>query len=127
MGNLTPKEKAEAEKALDGYEEDLDSPAKSTKKIVGTDATYHVGDLLKATDRKVEYAQDPPKIVKEDLPVAGAFLLHNILTPDECKQYISISEEMGYELSPLRYLGTVNSDKFNMDTSIRNSERVLFD
>jgi len=72
------------------------------------------------------YEQDPI-IIKEELPVPGAFLLHNLLTPEECKQYIEMSEEMGYEQSPLRNLGTVNATTFTMDTSVRNSERVLFD
>jgi len=98
--------------------------------VVGTDITYSEGDLLKHTNREVVYESNPPPIVREDLPVPGAFLLHGLLTKDECDQYISISEEMGYAVAPLRNLDTVNSTSFTLTEetlTIRNSQRVLFD
>jgi hypothetical protein len=98
---------------------------------VGTDITYHEGDLLKITSRTVNYNDAAPLPKREELEgVQGAFLVHNLLTPDECAQYIQISEEMGYAQAPLRNLDTLNSTSFNLDQNtvyIRNSKRVLFD
>eukprot|EP01126_Amoeba_proteus_P053270 TRINITY_DN6487_c1_g2_i4.p1 TRINITY_DN6487_c1_g2~~TRINITY_DN6487_c1_g2_i4.p1 ORF type:complete len:100 (-),score=18.80 TRINITY_DN6487_c1_g2_i4:682-981(-) len=44
--------------------------------------------------------------------------MHNVLTPEECQQYIDLSEKMGYEPSPLRSLDTVNSTVFNRDEGV---------
>jgi hypothetical protein len=68
---------------------------------IGTDATYREGDLLKFTDATVEYDKSPLQPVKEELPVEGAFLVHNLLSPTECEQYIKISEEVSINSSSL--------------------------
>jgi hypothetical protein len=89
-----------------------------------------VDSLLRYTNEVVNYTETPPKITVEKIPVPSGWVIHNILTPDECKQYIDISEKMVYEASPLRNLDTVNSNSFTLDaatTSIRTSQRVLFD
>lgn len=66
----------------------------------GTDATFKVDDLLRFTERQVVFDEDAPPVVREELEgVDGAFLLHNVLTPAECQQYIDISLSMGYEVS----------------------------
>jgi len=97
----------------------------------GTDYTYDVSDMLRFTTRTIKYGPDSElRITKEDLPVPGAFLVHNLLTADECKQFIELAESMTFEPSPLRNLDTTNSNKATLDDrtqSIRNSERVLFD
>jgi hypothetical protein len=95
MGNLSVKEKENTEKKLYGYDDDDKDTKDASRRIVGTDATYHAGDLLRFTDKSVIYSENPPQITKEELPVPGAFLLHNVLTADECRQYIEISESMG--------------------------------
>jgi len=131
-------QKLQKEKDTYGYEEDhkdentLRSALTSSqeRRVVGTDATYNARDLLKFTNSTVLYSPITPAIKKEDLPVEGAFLIHNLLTPEECQQYIKISEEMGYDFAPLRDLSTTNSTSFSYDEetrSIRNSNRVLFD
>eukprot|EP00026_Physarum_polycephalum_P011799 Phypoly_transcript_12043.p1 GENE.Phypoly_transcript_12043~~Phypoly_transcript_12043.p1 ORF type:complete len:280 (+),score=50.74 Phypoly_transcript_12043:171-1010(+) len=98
---------------------------------VGTDVTYREGDLLKFTNRTVDYNPDAPLPNREEVEgVPGAFLVHNLLTLEECRQYIEISEEMEYSQAPLRNLDTLNSTNFSLDNStivIRNSLRVLFD
>jgi len=99
------------------------------KALNGADVTYHEGDFLKRTSREIFYDL-PATPFKEDLPVPGAFLVHSLLLPGECLQYIEMSEEMGYSSAPLRNLDTVNSRSFalSQDTlNIRNSQRVLFD
>lgn len=51
----------------------------------------------------------PPEIVREDLNVPGSrcFLLHSLLTPEECMHYIHETEQVGYEdltrLFPVKY------------------------
>lgn len=57
------------------------------------DVTYREGDLLKYTEKGIEYNPNPPKSFREELEgVPGAFLVHNLLTPEECQQYITLSE-----------------------------------
>jgi len=95
----------------------------------GTDKTYNIGELLKTVTRSIHYGQ-LPQITVEKMPVPGGWLIHNLLSPEECKQYIELSEEMGFAPAPLRNLDQVNSNNFtyNEDTqSIRTSLRVLFD
>jgi len=61
-----------------------------------------------------------PSLFKvEALPIKDAYILHNVCTADECKQFIAISEEMGYEASPLRNLDTLNSDQFAYNNTVR--------
>jgi hypothetical protein len=93
----------------------------------GTDATISVGDLLRTTTKTITYASPPPQIIIEPLRIKDAHVLHNVLTADECAQYIALSEEMGYEVSPLRNLDTLNSEQFSYNNEIRTSQRVLFD
>jgi len=128
MGNSGAKLKTSSDWTAN--EDDKEEPPKETVyKAVGTDYTYTENDLLKSTNSTVLY-EPTPKITKEDIPVSGAFLVHNLLTPSECEQYIKISEEMGYSQAPLRNLDTLNSTNFTLtdDTkTIRNSQRVLFD
>eukprot|EP01123_Difflugia_compressa_P001661 TRINITY_DN1202_c0_g1_i1.p1 TRINITY_DN1202_c0_g1~~TRINITY_DN1202_c0_g1_i1.p1 ORF type:complete len:272 (-),score=36.07 TRINITY_DN1202_c0_g1_i1:149-964(-) len=94
-----------------------------------------VDDLLRKTEDKVTY--DPSteamcRIIFSDLGdrVPGAYLVHNLLSPSECKQYIDLSEKLEYEPAPLRNLNELNSTNFTRDAStnsIRNSLRVMLD
>jgi len=86
-----------------------------------------IPDLLKETDKRVKFEKNYKGAWREDLPkVPGAFLVHDLLTPHECQQFISISEEMGYAPAPLRVLNGIENDTASMDTTIRNSQRVLY-
>jgi prolyl 4-hydroxylase len=98
----------------------------------GIDSTYHVSDMLKEipSDVAFVYNSDPSAITKEDLPVKGAFLLHNVLSQEECEQFIQMATAMGFEQSPLRDISVVNSNYANLTNrtlEVRNSERVLCD
>eukprot|EP01117_Protostelium_nocturnum_P001423 TRINITY_DN1172_c0_g1_i5.p1 TRINITY_DN1172_c0_g1~~TRINITY_DN1172_c0_g1_i5.p1 ORF type:complete len:274 (-),score=94.78 TRINITY_DN1172_c0_g1_i5:1272-2093(-) len=100
------------------------------EKVKGTDVTYQVDDLLRKTDAVMNWDDSDPVVTREELPVPGAFLLHNVLTEEECKQFIQIAEDMEFTSSPLRNLSTLNSDQSSLSErtqQIRNSERVLFD
>jgi len=44
----------------------------------------------------ITYATKSPAITRETVKgVEGAYLLHNVLTPEECQQYIKLTETMG--------------------------------
>jgi len=85
-----------------------------------------IPELLRTTERRVNYAKNVTirKEVLEKVP--GAFVLHGVLTLEECKEYIEISEEMGYEPAPLRVLNGKENDVAQMDKTIRNAYRVLW-
>ncbi|PRP87951.1 hypothetical protein PROFUN_02688 [Planoprotostelium fungivorum] len=97
---------------------------------IGTDVTYRDTDILRQTDAVMQWDEIQPIIAREDLPVLSAYLLHNVLSPEECQRFIEISEDMIYSDSPLRDLSQTNSASARLSEStkqIRNSERVLFD
>jgi len=124
MGSATSEETVEQKEKE--YREENDE-----KPTYVDPATLHVNDLLRHTDDVVNFDHDPkPVFVDIGEIVPGAYLVENLLTPDECKQFIEISEKMGYEPSPLRDLDTINSNNFKRDSStstIRNSLRVMLD
>ena len=57
----------------------------------------------------IESGYLPPDITREELNVPGSrcFLLHSVLTPEECAHYIHEAEQVGYEdltrLFPVEY------------------------
>lgn len=50
------------------------------------------------------------------------FTITNVLTPDECQEYIAWSEGLGYELAPVSLVGGAA-----MRPDIRNNARVMID
>jgi len=111
----------------DNNSKESESHEKKTR-IKGTDYTYDVSEMLKQTDKKIVYDSEKLPTTKEDLPVPGAFLVHNLLTEEECKQFISLAESMVFAPSPLRNLDSVNSNTATLDSytqSIRNSESII--
>ena len=62
--------------------------------------------------------------MKRDISeIAGAFILDNVLTADECKQFIEITEQMGYDVAPL----TVGADVGQVVSEVRDNKRVMWD
>ena len=57
----------------------------------------------------IESCYLPPNVMREELNVPGSrcFLLHSVLTPEECVHYIHETEQVGYEdltrLFPVEY------------------------
>ncbi|KAG2388542.1 hypothetical protein C9374_000706 [Naegleria lovaniensis] len=105
----------------------------------GTDKTYHINDLLipfpsipvheiLQIDREHDI-QSSIQFESLEHAVTGCFLLHNVLTRLECETLIQISEQMGYQPSPLSILsGQFNTSEYNQSTKqVRDSERVLTD
>jgi len=99
------------------------------KHVVGSDATYNIDDILKFTNSEVIYDKEDPIPTVEVLPVEGAFLVHNLASPQECKQYITLGEEMDFGRSPLHNTALGSTSAIYSDDArlIRNSDRVLFD
>jgi len=54
--------------------------------------------------------------------VPGAFLIHNVLTPEECKSFIEVSEKMGYGDAPVS-----TSYGMVLMKEIRDNMRVIWD
>lgn len=53
--------------------------------------------IFAANPGTFKLSDTPPEVTREDYPeVEGCFMLHNVLTPEECEQIIAISESMGY-------------------------------
>jgi predicted 2-oxoglutarate/Fe(II)-dependent dioxygenase YbiX len=59
---------------------------------------------------------------KEELDGPQVFVIHDFLTPDECAEFIRVSEAVGYGAAPITTLGG-----FVMAPEIRNNERVMID
>ncbi len=48
-------------------------------------------------------------------------MLHNVLTPEECDQYIAITEQMGYGEAPVTTFGGMM-----LMPDVRNNKRVMW-
>lgn len=59
---------------------------------------------------------------KEELDGAQVFVIHDFLSPEECTEYIRVSEEVGYGAAPI-----TTPHGFLMAPEIRNNERVMID
>jgi predicted 2-oxoglutarate/Fe(II)-dependent dioxygenase YbiX len=59
---------------------------------------------------------------KELLDGEQVFVIHDFLTPEECAEYIRVTEAEGYGAAPISTLGG-----FVMAPEIRNNERVMLD
>ena len=51
------------------------------------------------------------------------FTLSNVLSPEECAEYIALSEHIGYTAAGL----TVGQDEYMMAPNVRNNDRVILD
>uniref|UniRef100_A0A7S2TVF5 Fe2OG dioxygenase domain-containing protein n=1 Tax=Lotharella oceanica TaxID=641309 RepID=A0A7S2TVF5_9EUKA len=106
------------------------SDKKSTKKSFRTEAKFTVigkesGININATDidpiRWDTHKEQAKKIQKEVVSqVPGAFVLKNVLSPSECRQFVEVSEKMGYVGALLTTSrGMVKDD-------MRNNKRVIY-
>jgi prolyl 4-hydroxylase len=73
-------------------------------------------------DTIINFSKETKKITTKQVPkVPGASVHLNLLTEEECKQFIKITEEMGYEDAPIStFSGMV------LDTDFRNNKRVIW-
>lgn len=80
---------------------------------------YSVKDEKKAIQFSKEL-KDP--VLQEIKQVPGLFMIHNVLTDEECKQFINLTEEMGYE-EALISTGT----KMIKMSEWRSNKRLIWD
>mmetsp|Transcript_22364 Transcript_22364/g.33319 ORF Transcript_22364/g.33319 Transcript_22364/m.33319 type:complete len:268 (+) Transcript_22364:104-907(+) len=74
-------------------------------------------DPIDWVDNKVQ----KKKVVKDDVKfVPGAMYIHNVLSPEECKQFVGLAEKMGF----VDALITTGKKMVKMD--IRNNKRVIW-
>ncbi|MBY0459908.1 MAG: 2OG-Fe(II) oxygenase, partial [Gemmataceae bacterium] len=59
---------------------------------------------------------------KEELDGEQVFVIHDFLTPDECAEFVRLTEARGYSAAPITTAGG-----FVMAPEIRNNERVMID
>lgn len=59
---------------------------------------------------------------KELLDGEQVFVIHDFLTPEECAEYVRVTEAVGYAAAPITTAGG-----FVMAPEIRNNERVMLD
>src|SRR5688572_17442712 len=59
---------------------------------------------------------------KELLDGEQVFAIHDFLTPEECAEYVRVTETAGYSAAPITTAGG-----FVMAPEIRNNERVMID
>lgn len=59
---------------------------------------------------------------KELLDGEQVFVIHNFLTPEECAEYVRVTEAVGFSAAPITTGGG-----FVMAPEIRNNERVMID
>jgi hypothetical protein len=53
--------------------------------------------IYETNKNPINFSNNPPQIHVEAVDgVNGAAVLHNVLTDDECQQFIQITEQMGY-------------------------------
>ncbi len=51
------------------------------------------------------------------------FTVSNILSPEECADYIALTEKIGYTAAGL----TIGQDKYFMAPNVRSNDRVILD
>ncbi|QJW96755.1 2OG-Fe(II) oxygenase [Frigoriglobus tundricola] len=59
---------------------------------------------------------------KEELDGNQVFVIHDFLTPEECREYVRVTERVGYGPAPI-----TTGRGFVMAPEIRNNERVMLD
>ncbi|AMV23837.1 hypothetical protein VT84_05450 [Gemmata sp. SH-PL17] len=59
---------------------------------------------------------------KEELDGEQVFVIHDFLTPEECAEYIRVTEAVGYGAAPIS-----TGAGFVMAPEVRNNERVMLD
>lgn len=78
---------------------------------------------VKNEDNCIKWSQNPNDVTEEEIRgVPGGFIIHNVLTPQECEQFIDITENMGYDLA----LVTTGGGMKKM-TDLRSNKRLIWD
>lgn len=62
-------------------------------------------------------------MLKNDIVPDRIFTISNVLSPEECAEYITLTENIGYTPAGL----TVGQDRYEMNPQVRNNDRVILD
>jgi predicted 2-oxoglutarate/Fe(II)-dependent dioxygenase YbiX len=62
-------------------------------------------------------------MLKNDIIPDRIFTISNVLSPEECAEYIALTENIGYSPAGL----TVGQDEYMMAPNVRNNDRVILD
>lgn len=62
-------------------------------------------------------------MIKNDIVPNRIFTVFNVLSPEECAEYIALTENIGYSPAGL----TVGQDEYMMAPDVRNNDRVILD
>lgn len=62
-------------------------------------------------------------MLKNDIIPERIFTISNLLSPEECAEYISLTEKIGYTPAGL----TVGQDEYMMAPQVRNNDRLILD
>ena len=62
-------------------------------------------------------------MLKNDIVPDRIFTISNVLSPEECVEYITLTENIGYTPAGL----TVGKDEYMMAPQVRNNDRVILD
>lgn len=62
-------------------------------------------------------------MLKNDIIPERIFTVSNVLSPEECAEYIALTENIGYTPAGL----TVGQDEYMMAPQVRNNDRVILD
>jgi len=109
------KEEEEARNKEDAHAKQFDDSAAKLARAM----------VVHKVDAPIPYAADMKGLVTKEVVngVPDAFVLHNVLTPEECETYIRISEELGYTDAPI----STGVNRAEMMTDVRDNTRVMWE
>eukprot|EP00469_Lotharella_globosa_P018490 CAMPEP_0167813202 /NCGR_PEP_ID=MMETSP0112_2-20121227/1712_1 /TAXON_ID=91324 /ORGANISM="Lotharella globosa, Strain CCCM811" /LENGTH=252 /DNA_ID=CAMNT_0007712237 /DNA_START=90 /DNA_END=848 /DNA_ORIENTATION=+ len=95
--------------------------AETKFKVIGKESGISINSTDIDPIRWGNHEKQARKIKKEILTqVPGAFVLKNVLTPSECKQFVDVSEKMGYVGALL------TTSRGMVQDDMRNNKRVIY-
>lgn len=78
---------------------------------------------VKDEKKAIQFSKTPKDPVLEEIKqVPGLYMIHNVLTDEECKQFIDITEEMGYDQALIS-----TSTKMILMSDLRSNKRIIWD
>lgn len=64
----------------------------------------------------------PPRVRREEV-AAGVYVLHDVMTPRECRRLVEVAEATGFTHAGL----AIGDDTYRVNLAVRNNLRVVFD
>lgn len=99
-----------------------DKGDKSQFSVIGVESGVNIYTCPDGNPIRYSTAHSASDVSKVETPVPGVFLLYNVLTPEECQQFIDLTEQMGYEEAKVTTFG----NRMVSMPDLRNNERVMW-